>query len=50
MMCPSYLDLPVHRSYVRPGGIEFIEHFAAVGGRDGGYNEDHESFGYRQSI
>jgi thiosulfate reductase cytochrome b subunit len=31
-------------------GIEFVAHYAEVGGGYGGYNEDHEFFGYRQSI
>ncbi len=31
-------------------GIEFVEHFSEVGGGQGGYNNDHEFFGYRQSI
>jgi methionine sulfoxide reductase catalytic subunit len=31
-------------------GIEFVNDFAAVGGGLGGYNNDHEFFGYRQSI
>ncbi len=31
-------------------GIEFVADFAQVGGGHGGYNEDHEFFGYRQSI
>ena len=31
-------------------GIEFVEDFATVSGGFGGYNEDHEFFGYRQSI
>ncbi|MET3949073.1 sulfoxide reductase catalytic subunit YedY [Arthrobacter sp. UYCu512] len=31
-------------------GIEFVESFAAIGGGLGGYNNDHEFFGYRQSI
>ena len=31
-------------------GIEFVEHFSQVGGGQGGYNQDHEFFGYRQSI
>jgi len=31
-------------------GIEFVETFAEVGGGHGGYNEDHEFFGYRQTI
>jgi thiosulfate reductase cytochrome b subunit len=31
-------------------GIEFVEHFSDVGGGLGGYNNDHEFFGYRQSI
>ncbi|WP_216644869.1 molybdopterin-dependent oxidoreductase [Microbacterium sp. SYP-A9085] len=31
-------------------GIEFVEDFTALGGGYGGYNQDHEFFGYRQSI
>ena len=31
-------------------GVEFVEHFSQVGGGYGGYNQDHEFFGYRQSI
>lgn len=31
-------------------GIEFVQHFSEVGGGYGGYNQDHEFFGYRQSI
>ncbi len=31
-------------------GIEFVEHFSDVGGGQGGYNNDHEFFGYSQSI
>jgi methionine sulfoxide reductase catalytic subunit len=31
-------------------GIEFVEDFAQIGGGLGGYNNDHEFFGYRQSI
>lgn len=31
-------------------GIEFVESFSDVGGGLGGYNNDHEFFGYRQSI
>jgi DMSO/TMAO reductase YedYZ molybdopterin-dependent catalytic subunit/thiosulfate reductase cytochrome b subunit len=31
-------------------GIEFVANFAEVGGGHGGYNQDHEFFGYRQSI
>ena len=31
-------------------GIEFVADFADVGGGLGGYNNDHEFFGYRQSI
>ncbi len=31
-------------------GIEFVAHFSEVGGGQGGYNQDHEFFGYRQSI
>ena len=31
-------------------GIEFVEHFAGIGGGEGGYNNDHEFFGYSQSI
>ncbi len=31
-------------------GIEFVEDFSEVGSGLGGYNNDHEFFGYRQSI
>ena len=31
-------------------GIEFIAHYSEIGGGHGGYDEDHEFFGYRQSI
>jgi thiosulfate reductase cytochrome b subunit len=31
-------------------GIEFVADFAELGGGLGGYNNDHEFFGYRQSI
>ncbi|WP_155853943.1 molybdopterin-dependent oxidoreductase [Arthrobacter sp. H5] len=31
-------------------GIEFVEDFSEIGGGEGGYNNDHEFFGYRQSI
>jgi hypothetical protein len=31
-------------------GIEFVTHFSEVGGGYGGYAEDHEYFGYRQTI
>ncbi len=31
-------------------GIEFVADFADIGGGYGGYNQDHEFFGYRQSI
>jgi methionine sulfoxide reductase catalytic subunit len=31
-------------------GIEFVADISEVGGGFGGYNEDHEFFGYRQSI
>jgi methionine sulfoxide reductase catalytic subunit len=31
-------------------GMEFVADFAEVGGGHGGYNQDHEFFGYRQSI
>jgi DMSO/TMAO reductase YedYZ molybdopterin-dependent catalytic subunit/thiosulfate reductase cytochrome b subunit len=31
-------------------GVEFVADFADIGGGFGGYNEDHEFFGYRQSI
>ena len=31
-------------------GIEFVENFDDIGGGLGGYNNDHEFFGYRQSI
>lgn len=30
--------------------IEFVHHFSEVGGGHGGYNEDHEYYGYRQSL
>ncbi|MEP6842584.1 MAG: molybdopterin-dependent oxidoreductase, partial [Pseudolysinimonas sp.] len=31
-------------------GVEFINDFAEIGGGLGGYNNDHEFFGYRQSL
>jgi DMSO/TMAO reductase YedYZ molybdopterin-dependent catalytic subunit len=31
-------------------GVEFVDHYGSVGGGFGGYNEDHEYFGYSQSI
>jgi hypothetical protein len=31
-------------------GVEFIADFSEIGGGYGGYNQDHEFFGYRQSI
>jgi sulfoxide reductase catalytic subunit YedY len=31
-------------------GIEFVADFTDIGGGYGGYNQDHEFFGYRQSI
>jgi hypothetical protein len=31
-------------------GIDFVASFTDVGGGHGGYNPDHEFFGYRQSI
>jgi methionine sulfoxide reductase catalytic subunit len=31
-------------------GIDFVTDFSEVGGGFGGYNADHEFFGYRQSI
>ncbi|HEY7261513.1 MAG TPA: molybdopterin-dependent oxidoreductase [Trebonia sp.] len=31
-------------------GIDFVASFADVGGGHGGYNPDHEFFGYSQSI
>ncbi|MGI8596354.1 MAG: molybdopterin-dependent oxidoreductase [Thermoleophilaceae bacterium] len=31
-------------------GIEFVAHYSEIGGGYGGYNQDHEFFGYRQSI
>lgn len=31
-------------------GVEFVAHFSDIGGGYGGYNQDHEFFGYRQSI
>jgi len=30
--------------------IEFLAHFADIGSGFGGYNQDHEFFGYRQSL
>jgi methionine sulfoxide reductase catalytic subunit len=31
-------------------GIEFVTHYSEIGSGYGGYNQDHEFFGYRQSI
>jgi sulfoxide reductase catalytic subunit YedY len=31
-------------------GVEFVAHFSGVGGGYGGYNPDHEFFGYRQTL
>jgi sulfoxide reductase catalytic subunit YedY len=31
-------------------GIEFVAHYSEIGSGYGGYNQDHEFFGYRQSI
>ncbi len=31
-------------------GLEFVADFADIGGGHGGYNQDHEFFGYRQAI
>ncbi len=31
-------------------GIDFVADYSDIGGGEGGYNEDHEFFGYRQSI
>jgi DMSO/TMAO reductase YedYZ molybdopterin-dependent catalytic subunit/thiosulfate reductase cytochrome b subunit len=31
-------------------GVEFVAEFSELGGGYGGYNQDHEFFGYRQSI
>jgi sulfoxide reductase catalytic subunit YedY len=31
-------------------GVEFVADFTTIGGGHGGYNQDHEFFGYRQSI
>ena len=31
-------------------GVEFVAHYSEIGGGFGGYNQDHEFFGYRQSI
>jgi sulfoxide reductase catalytic subunit YedY len=31
-------------------GIEFVAHYSEIGSGSGGYNQDHEFFGYRQSI
>jgi sulfoxide reductase catalytic subunit YedY len=30
--------------------VEFVADFADIGGGYGGYDQDHEFFGYRQSI
>jgi sulfoxide reductase catalytic subunit YedY len=30
--------------------LEFVAHYSQIGGGYGGYNQDHEFFGYRQSI
>ncbi|MFL6044510.1 MAG: molybdopterin-dependent oxidoreductase [Propionibacteriaceae bacterium] len=32
------------------GGIEFVRHFSELGAGRGGYNQDHEFFGYRHAI
>jgi len=32
------------------GGIEFVRHFSELGGGRGGYNQDHEFFGYCHAI
>ncbi|MGW6693008.1 molybdopterin-dependent oxidoreductase [Rhodococcus sp. NPDC054953] len=37
-----------HVKWIR--GIEFVTRFSDVGGGHGGYNEDHEYYGYRQSL
>jgi DMSO/TMAO reductase YedYZ molybdopterin-dependent catalytic subunit len=31
-------------------GIEFVADFSDIGSGFGGYNQDHEFFGYRQSL
>ena len=31
-------------------GVEFVAHFSQIGGGYGGYNPDHEFFGYRQTL
>jgi methionine sulfoxide reductase catalytic subunit len=31
-------------------GIDFVAHYSETGSGFGGYNQDHEFFGYRQSI
>jgi len=31
-------------------GVEFVAHFSQIGGGHGGYNPDHEFFGYRQTL
>jgi DMSO/TMAO reductase YedYZ molybdopterin-dependent catalytic subunit len=31
-------------------GVEFVAHYSEIGGGHGGYNQDHEFFGYRQAI
>jgi methionine sulfoxide reductase catalytic subunit len=30
--------------------VEFVAHYSEIGGGDGDYNQNHEFFGYRQSI
>jgi methionine sulfoxide reductase catalytic subunit len=32
------------------GGIEFVRHFSQLGVGRGGYNQDHEFFGYRHAL
>ncbi len=31
-------------------GVESVAHYSEVGGGQGGYNQDHEFFGYHQSL
>ncbi len=50
---PSLTDLG-SSDHKLPGrwlkGIEFVAHYSEIGRGHGGYNQDYEFFGYRQSI
>lgn len=47
----GFTSIPLGFKLVKwTAGIEFVAHYAEVGGGHRGYNEDHEFFGYRQSI